>query len=412
MGGLVIVGGSLAGLRAAHAARASGWAGEVVVVGDEPHMPYTRPPLSKAVLTTEACSVSDHHLPVDCEATWMLRETATGLDRASRRLKLASGEELEYERLIIATGSRPRLWDGEGSDLAGLHTIRRIEDAIALRDALAKRPRLAVVGAGFIGCEVAASARALGLDVALFDVSPTPMPALGPLLGERCAELHRARGVALHLGVGVASLHGDAEGRIAAIELANGSTHVADLAVIALGVVPATEWLAGSGIDANMGILCDETLTVLGAPDVLAAGDVARWPHPLAGGEPIRVEHWTTASEHGIHAGRNAVLDVTERRPYDGIPSFWSDQYETKIQSVGLTHLATAYEVVEESEDGARLVAVALKGKVLVGAIGFNASRRMPAYRRRVGSPVDVDALRAEVAGDASALGVPAKVAA
>ncbi len=412
MGALVIAGGSLAGLRTAHAARASGWDDDVVVVGDEPHMPYTRPPLSKGVLTTDWLGVSDHHFPVDCEATWMLGETATGLDPASRRLRLGSGNQLAYDRLIVATGARPRAWAGEGSDLAGLHTIRRVEDAVALREALTRRPRLAVVGAGFIGCEVAASARALGLDVALFDVAPTPMPALGPLLGERCAALHRDRGVSLHLGVGVAALRGDGERRIAAIELADGSIHEADLAVIALGVVPATEWLEGSGIEARMGVPCDETLTVIGAPDVLAAGDVACWPHPLADGESIRVEHWTNAAEHGIHAGRNAVLDATERRPYTGIPSFWSDQYETKIQSVGLTHLATAYEVVEESEDGSRLVAIALRDQVLVGVVGFNAARRLPAYRRRVGSRVDVDALRAGVAGDASALGVPMRLAA
>ena len=139
----------------------------------------------------------------------MLGETAAGLDPGARRLKLASGEALAYDRLVIATGSRARLWSGAGAGLAGLHTIRRVEDALALRAALAGRPRLAILGAGFIGCEVAASARALGLDVSLFDIAPTPMPALGPLLGARCAELHQDHGVELHLGVGVAGLHGD-----------------------------------------------------------------------------------------------------------------------------------------------------------------------------------------------------------
>ena len=412
MGSLVVVGASLAGLRAAQAARASGWEGEVVVVGDEPHMPYTRPPLSKGALTSEWQDVSEHLFPVNFEATWRLGETAAGLDPGARRLKLEGGEDLSYDRLILATGSQPRLWSGEGSGLAGLHTIRRVEDALALRAALAGRPRLAVLGAGFIGCEVAASARALGLDVSLFDISPTPMPALGPLLGARCADLHQGHGVSLHLGVGVAGLHGDSAGRVAAIELTDGSTHEADLAVVALGVAPATEWLEESGIDIAAGILCDETLTVAGIDDVLAAGDVARWPHPLAGGDLIRVEHWTNAAEHGIHAGRNAVLEPGERAPFEGIPSFWSDQYDTKIQSIGLVHLATRLEVVEESEDGSRLVAVAVDDGVLVGAVGFNAARRLPAYRRRVGQPIELDSLHAEVAVDEKSLGVPAGLAA
>jgi 3-phenylpropionate/trans-cinnamate dioxygenase ferredoxin reductase component len=412
MGTLVIVGASLAGMRAAQAVRAAGWEGELVVIGDEPHMPYTRPPLSKEALTSDWRDVSDHQFPVAFDATWRLGEAASGLDPRARRLQLEGGEELEYERLILATGSQPTRWQGEGSELDGLHTIRRVEDALALRDALAERPRLAVLGAGFIGCEVAASARSLGLDVALFDFSPTPMPPLGPMLGARCADLHRQNGVALHLGVGVVAVHGDGAKRVAAIELADGSTHEADLAVVALGVKPATGWLEGSGLDIEAGVHCDETLTVSGVDDVLAAGDVARWPHPLAGGDPIRVEHWTNAAEHGIHAGRNAALEPADRTPFQGMPSFWSDQYETKIQSIGLVHLATRYEVVEESADGSRLVAVALDEDVLVGAVGFNAARRLLGYRPRVGEPLDLDVLRAELTGDQEALGVPAGLAA
>jgi NADPH-dependent 2,4-dienoyl-CoA reductase/sulfur reductase-like enzyme len=404
---LVIVGASLAGLRAAEAARRSGWDDELVVVGEEGHMPYTRPPLSKELLTTSAASVADHLFPAQVEATWLLGERATGIDRTARRLKLAGGELLAYDRLIIATGCRARRWPGPGAELAGLHLIRRAEDALALRSALADGPRVAIVGAGFIGCEVASSARKLDLEVSLFDIAPTPMPALGPLLGERCAALHRAQGVDLHLGVGIAALHGE-NGRVRAVELADGTRHEADVVVVALGAVPCTDWLAGSGLAAERGIRCDATLTVEGDPELLAAGDIAEWPHPLAGGRPIRIEHWTNAAEQGAHAGRNVVLAACERAPYAGIPSFWSDQYGVRIQALGLPHLAERHHIVEETADGARLVAVAERDGLLVGVVAFDGARRLPRYRRRLGGPLELESLRAELADDPQTLGVAA----
>jgi 3-phenylpropionate/trans-cinnamate dioxygenase ferredoxin reductase component len=390
MPALVIVGASLAGLRAARAARTSGWDGEIVVVGEELHMPYTRPPLSKKVLTSGDKGVADCLMPAELEATWRLGERATGLDRSARRVTLADGERLAYDRLVIATGSRARLWTGPGAGLAGVHVLRNVDDALALREAFAAGQRVAIVGAGFIGCEVASSARELGLDVELFDIVTTPMPALGPLIGERCAALQRAHGVELHLGVGIAALHGSG-GRVRELELADGTRHAADLVVMALGAIPCTDWLAGSGLPVGRGIACDATLTVLGEPDVLAAGDIAAWPHALAGGDRIRVEHWTNAAEQGALAGRNAVLAPPEREAYAGVPSFWSDQFGVKIQAVGLPHLAERHEVVEESDDGARLVAIAEREGVLVGAIGFDAARRLPHYRRLLGTPIDVD---------------------
>jgi NADPH-dependent 2,4-dienoyl-CoA reductase/sulfur reductase-like enzyme len=403
----VIVGASLAGLRAAQAARRRGWDDELVIVGEESHMPYTRPPLSKELLTTATAGVADHLLPAEVDATWLLGERATEIERGTRRLQLAGGEPLGYDRLVIATGCRARRWAGPGAELAGLHLIRRAEDALALRAALADGPRVAIVGAGFIGCEVASSARALGLDVSLFDIAPTPMPALGPLLGERCAALHRARGVDLRLGVGIAALHGDT-GRVRAVELADGTRHEADVVVVALGAVPCTDWLAGSGLAVERGVLCDATLTVEGDPDLLAAGDVAEWPHPLAGGRPIRVEHWTNAAEQGAHAGRNAVLAATDREPYVGIPSFWSDQYGIRIQALGLPHLADRHHVVEETDDGSRLVAVAERDGLLIGVVAFDGARRLPYYRRQIGSPLDLDSLRAELAEDPRALSAAA----
>jgi NADPH-dependent 2,4-dienoyl-CoA reductase/sulfur reductase-like enzyme len=374
-------------------------------------MPYTRPPLSKELLASPAQAAVPYLRPADLEATWLLEQRATELDRAARRVGLAGGEQIPYERVVIATGSRPRPWAGPGAELAGLHLLRTVDDAVALRDAFAAGPRVAIVGAGFIGCEVASSARALGLDVALFDIVRAPMPALGDLLGERCAALHRAHGVDLRLGTGVAALHGSG-GRICAVELADGSRHEADVVVLALGAVPCTEWLAGTGLALDHGVRCDVTLTVLGDPDLLAAGDVAAWPHALADGGPIRVEHWTNAAEQGALAGRNAVVPAAAREPYGGVPSFWSDQYGVKIQAVGVPHLADRQLVVEESEDGARLVAIAERAGVLIGAVGFDAARRMPHYRRQLGGPVDLDRIHAAIAHDPNALGAPERLSA
>ncbi len=284
--------------------------------------------------------------------------------------------------------------------------IRTVEDALALREAFADCPRLAIVGAGFIGCEVASSARALGLDVTVFDIAATPMGPLGPLLGERCAALHRAHGVKLHLGVGLEALHGSS-GRVEAVGLTDGTRHAADLVVIALGAVPCTDWLADSGLTLDPGVRCDATLTVEGDPDLLAAGDVAAWPHPLAGGELLRVEHWTNAAEQGALAGRNAVVGHAERDAFSGVPSFWSDQFGVRIQAVGLPHLGERCHVIEESGDGGRLVAVAERDGVLIGAIGFDAARRLPHYRGLVGQPFDLAAMQTAAFDDPNALGTP-----
>ena len=205
---VVIVGASLAGLRAAQGVRAGGFDGDLVVVGDEPHLPYTRPPLSKDVLAgeTEAESVL---LPSDTlEAQWRLGVAATKLDRIRRRIVLSDGDEVPYDRLILATGCRARRWPGAGGELEGVHVLRSLDDGVALRAAFERRPRVVVVGAGFIGCEVAQTARKQGLDVTLIDIAPTPMLPLGPHLGEWCADLHRGHGVDLRLRTGVAALHG------------------------------------------------------------------------------------------------------------------------------------------------------------------------------------------------------------
>jgi NADPH-dependent 2,4-dienoyl-CoA reductase/sulfur reductase-like enzyme len=407
---MIVVGASLAGLRAAQALRTAGHDGELLVVGDEAHRPYTRPPLSKELLA------GDHHaeqtaFPSDeLDVIWRLGCAATGIDRAARTITLADGDRLAYDRLIVATGCRPRPWTGPGAQLAGLHTLRDLDDALTLRDELTTgSPRVAVVGAGFVGAEVAATARGLGLDVTLIDVAPHPLLPIGPLLGARCAELHRAHGVDLRLATGVAGFRGGADGRVAAVELADGAQVEADVVVVALGAIPNTEWLADSGLTLAPGLVCDATLTAVGDPDILAAGDVTRWPHPLADGDTVAVEHWTNAAEQGGAAARNALAPHAERTPYAAVPYFWSDQYDLKLQSVGFPARAEQVEIVEQSPDGKRLVAVGARGGRVIAAIAFNAVRRLGWYRRQLADAPPLEQVRHAVAADANALGTPAQ---
>jgi NADPH-dependent 2,4-dienoyl-CoA reductase/sulfur reductase-like enzyme len=400
---LVIVGASLAGQRAAQAARKGGFDGEIVIVGDERHLPYTRPPLSKELLAGEQ-EIERVQLPIDTlDVDWRLGVAATGLDRERRRVVLSDGEEVAYERVILATGSRARRWTGAGAELEGVHTLRNLDDALALRAALDGGPRVAIVGAGFIGCEVAQTARKKGLEVTLIDIATTPMPPLGPQLGRWCAELHRARGVDLCLATGVAGLRGN--GRVEAVELTDGTRIDADIVVVGLGAVPNTDWLSRSGLQVDPGLACDATLTAAGDPDVLGAGDIVTWPHPLADGDAIRIEHWTVAAEQGQLAGRNVMVAPDERRPYDAPPYFWTDQYDVKVQALGFPGRADRLELVESTPDGSRFVYAGERAGRLVGIFAVNAARRLGAYRMTLADPPGLDELRAALADDAASLG-------
>ena len=402
---LVIVGASLAGLRAAQAARKAGFDGELVMVGEERHLPYTRPPLSKELLAGEH-TVDRVQLPCDeLGIEWRLGVPAARLDRGRRQVVLADGGEVAYDRLIVATGSRPRRWPGPGAELDGVYVLRDLDDALALRNAFDDHPHVAIVGAGFIGCEVAQTARKEGLEVTLIDIAATPMLPLGPELGAWCAELHRDHGVDLRLGTGVAGLIGD--GHVEAVELADGERVSADIVVVGLGAVPNTEWLADSGLHLDPGLQCDATLTAVGDPDILGAGDIVEWPHPLADDAAIRIEHWTVAAEQGQLAGRNALLEPAERKAYLAPPYFWSDQYDVKIQSLGLPGRADAVELLESTPDRSRLVYGAERDGHLVGVIAINAARRLGSYRMALEDPPVFEELRARVAADPSALGAP-----
>jgi 3-phenylpropionate/trans-cinnamate dioxygenase ferredoxin reductase component len=404
-GGLVIVGASLAGMRAAQAARNADYEGELTLIGEEQHMPYTRPPLSKDLLAG-IDDVGSCHFPADgLEVTWRLGERATALDSGARRVMLDGGEAVEYDQVVLATGCRARPWPGPGGELEGVYTLRHLDDALALQRALAGRPKLAIVGAGFIGCEVAASARKLGIDVTLVDIAPLPMPGLGEVIGERCVQMHREHGVDLRLGTGITALHGNATGHVEAIELGDGTRIDAQVVVVALGAIPNTEWLEGSRLTLEPGVLCDPTLQAVGAEDVFAAGDIAAWPHPLSPDVPIRIEHWTNAAEQGTLAGRNAVVDPAERREHTSVPMFWSDQYDVKIQAVGLPRLASKIHMAEAAPEGDRFVAIGEREGTVVAAYGWAAARRLPFYRKQVAEGARAGDVLAAAAADPKAFG-------
>lgn len=409
---LVIAGASLAGLRAAQAARRAGHEGTIVMIGAEPHLPYTRPPLSKELLQGSQ-EIEDSALPVDeLDVQWRLGTPATGLDPTSKRVRLADGGEAEYDRLIIATGCRARSWNGPGAQLAGVHTLRTLEDAITLRAALATTRRLLIIGAGFIGCEVAASARSRGVEVTLADIAAHPLLPFGPVLGERWARMHRDHGVDLRLGAGIESLHSDGhdqhhDARVARATLTDGSTVEADTVLLALGSVLNTEWLTGTGLELDPAVACDATLTSSHDPNILAAGDIASVPAALAGGARVRVEHWTTAAEHGQLAGRNALLEHHERAAHTSPPYFWSDQYEAKIQALGCPALAERTELIELSPTGEKLVAVCVRGRHVVGLVAVSAARRLAFYRRQLQTPPLLAELKAALAQEGGSLGEP-----
>ena len=408
---LVIVGASLAGLRAAQAARSAGHAGGIVMIGQEPHLPYTRPPLSKEVLQG-AQEIEDSALQVgELDVEWRLGVPAASLDREHKRVRLADGSEAPYDRLIVATGCRARSWDGPGSELAGVHTLRDLEDAVRLRTALRSSDRLLIVGAGFIGCEVAASARSLGLEVTLVDIASHPLLPFGPQLGDRWARMHRERGVDLRLGVGISALRGT-QGRVEHAELTDGTTIAVDTVLMALGSLLNTDWLAGSGLELNPAIVCDATLTSVTDADILAAGDVAAVPVKLADGTPLRVEHWTTAAEHGQLAGRNALLDPADRARHVSPPYFWSDQYGSKIQALGCPAMAERIEMLEQSPEDDRFIAACVSGERMIGIVGMNAARRLPWYRKQLAEPQALEQVKLALAAESATLGAPAGVSA
>ncbi|TRO66252.1 FAD-dependent oxidoreductase [Streptomyces sp. IB201691-2A2] len=325
---MTVVGASLSGLYAARELRAQGFDGRLVVVGDEPHRPYDRPPLSKDFLTgrsgEDQLALSDAEETTELDAEWLLGVRARGLDARGRTVLLGDGRTVSTDGVIIATGASAR--GLPGCELAGVHTLRTLDDARALRAELAAGTRrVVVIGGGFIGAETASSCAGLGHDVTVVEAAPLPLvPQLGPEMAAVCAGLHRRGGVDLVTGTGVAGLRGTVA--VTGVELADGRLLPADIVIVGIGAIPNTDWLAGSTLALNDGVLCDDGC-VTALPQVVAVGDVAR-----VGG--TRAEHWTSATEQPRVAVRNLLAGHTAEtvRP---LPYFWSDQYGARIQFAG-----------------------------------------------------------------------------
>lgn len=389
-GRVVIVGASLAGLRAAEALRDEGFAAPLTLVGDEPHEPYDRPPLSKRVL---AGRMSAAHTTLarlrDTAAEWLLGVPAVGLDRRSRQVHLADGRRLAYDRLLVATGARARPWpDPAEAALDGVFTLRTRDDAVRLEARLAAGPRrVLVIGAGFTGCEVASVCRERGLAVTVVERGPGPLAgALGARAAALAAGVQRAHGVDLRCRVTVQALEGDAAGRLRRARLSDGEELEVDVATVALGAIRNTEWLRGSGVAADgRGVLCDGHLRVLDADglvtdDLFAAGDVARWPHPLYDGVHLAVDHWGNAVDGARTAAHNLVCAPEERREYRPLPAFWSNQFGLNLKAVGLPSVADHVALTQGSVAERRFVAAYGRAGRLVAAVAVDAPRCLEAY--------------------------------
>ena len=389
-GRIVIVGTSLTGLRAAERLREEGFMGSLTLIGEETHEPYDRPPLSKQVLAGSVRS-DDTSLPRRraIDADWRLGVAATSLDLAARQVHLADGSRIGFDKLLIATGVRARPWpNAVEAALAGVLTLRTREDAATLRQLLAARPRrVLVIGAGFIGCEVASVCRELGLPVTVAEAGPAPLgAALGGVIGAIAGELQIENGVDLRCGVRVVSLEGDAAGQLCRAHLSDGTTLDVDVAVAALGTVRNGEWLAGSGLASGVwGVACDAgcrafDVNGLVTDDVFVAGDVSRAPQPMFGYQFLAVEHWGNAISQADVAAHNMVSGETERWPHLAVPKFWSVQFGTEIKSVGVPSVADEVAIVQGSVALRRFLAVyGYKGRI-VAAVAFNQNKWLDFY--------------------------------
>ncbi|MET7422806.1 FAD-dependent oxidoreductase [Dactylosporangium sp. NPDC005555] len=374
---IVVVGASAAGLAAAETLRREGFAGTLTLVGEESHPPYDRPPLSKQILAS-AWEPERLHLRTEAQVAALdldvrLGVGATGLDVAARSIRLADGGQVAYDGLIVATGVRPRRLPG-----AAAHVLRTVQDAVALRARLGPGRRLAVVGAGFLGAEAAAVARGLGCEVVLLEPAPVPLShAVGETIGRVLSEVHREHGVDLRTGVTVAET---AEG---GLRLAGGEQVEADEILVAIGSLPNTEWLDGSGLEVADGLVCDRYSAA--TPGVYGAGDVARWHNPRFG-VTMRIEHRTNAAEQGMAAAHN-LLHPSARRPFAPVPYFWSEQYDMKIHAYGYLRGHDTVEIVEGDLRRRRFLATYRSNGALVGAlaVGMPPAAVRP-WRRAVAS--------------------------
>ena len=370
---VVIVGSSLAGLRAAETLRLEKYEGRIIIVGAEDRQPYDRPPLSKKVLLGEweadRISLRKPDDLAKLNIDWKLGSAATALDTTNHTITLASGETIAFDGLIIATGSGVRKLPNQ-PDWNGVHVVRTLDDSLALRADLNPGARVVVIGAGFIGLEVAATAKARGCEVTVLEGAPAPMMrGLGADMGHAAALVHADNGVSLRFNVKVAALD-------------DGEAVPADVVVVGIGVAPATQWLENTELEIRDGVVCDTTLNA-GVPGIYAAGDVCRWFNNLYD-QDMRVEHWTTASEQGAAAASNllAVARGEQAKPYSAVPFFWSDQFTARIQFLGRANGDETAHIVVGSPEERSFVALYEKDGYLKAALGVSRPKQLMPFRK------------------------------
>ena len=388
---VVVVGASLAGWRAVETLRAEGFEGRISLVGDERHLPYDRPPLSKQVLAgtwpPEKAVLADKRRSSELRVHEVLGRRAVRLDAEGRKVELADGTVLDGDAVVIATGATPRRLPGteELDQRDGLFTLRTLDDSVALRTAVTQvdSPRVVVVGAGFIGAEVASTCVGLGARVTVLEALDIPLRnVLGPMLGLHCASLHGANGVELRSGIAVERIRraGAGPGGGLVVELGGGAEVPADVVVVGIGVMPATEWLADSGLTVENGVVCDDTLYA--ADGIVAAGDVARWNWRHDGGEElIRIEHWQVAAEAGVAAARSVVAGRADAPSFVPIPYFWSDQYGIRFQVLGNPGGDDTVEIAEGSLAEGKFVALFGRAGRLRAVMAIGKPRQLMGYR-------------------------------
>ena len=389
MNRIVVAGASLAGVRAAEALRREGFAGDLTLVGEETHFPpYDRPPLSKEILKG-LWEPGRGRLKVaeDLNANLRLGVRAAALHVDEGQVELSDGSFEAYDGLVVATGATPRMLPTIDASLPGVYVLRTYDECLQLREALEGTPKVAIIGAGWIGCEVAATCRERGLDVTVIEFLDWPMErTLGPVMGEWAAGVHRGHGVDMRLGVGVAGVSG--EQRAEQVDLADGTSVRADVVIVAIGVVPETAWLEHSGLDISNGIRLDSTCRAIGSENIVGAGDVARWFNPMFDRD-MRIEHWSNAVEQASAAAQTLMRSPKDSVPYSTVPYVWSDQYDAKIQYVGTS--GDFHGILEGSTDDLKFVAGYSDGGLLVGALCVNSPSRMSRYKRFIATHPLID---------------------
>ena len=392
---VVIVGGSLAGLRSAEGLRKAGYMGPIKVIGNEPYLPYNRPPLSKELLSGTG-EIDEIYFPIKesvADIEWVLGQAATSLDIQEQKVTDLSGTSHSYRALVIATGLRPKPLPVDANGISGIHVLRTFEDAVALRKQLLPGVKVLILGAGFIGCEVAATAVKAGCQVKVVSRTHEPLEeALGKTLGREVKRRHELMGVEFVKGASVFGLIGD--GHVERVILDSGVIYDADLVVVAIGSLPNTEWLEGSGIDISNGVLVDGGLRAISSDgtvveNIFAVGDVARYVNPLFDQVPRRVEHWNLPTETGKRAGlvlgkylNGESIAEMIAEPFAPLPSFWSDQYDMHILAFGMTYLADRSEMVAGEISG-ECVFEYFRNDKLVGVCGIGMRPTIQSYRTK-----------------------------